>query len=317
MRKKLACLGILLTCLLCAACGPKEAANEAGDAVSVSNYSFVGEAQQVEVKQEPQRVLVCGNSGVKTLLALGAGDKIVAAVLTEAEEAAALQKQLPQAKVYTQPLQLEAAMMLQPDFILGWRRFFADNQLGDTKAWIAKGVPAYIQDASGPIPAKGKFPACTIASEKCFITNMGKIMHRQKQAEQLLQQIDGELQVAKPIRAQRVLFVEFLGGNIEVFGDDLLCGDIVKHYGSSLVSYSAPFISQEELMEMQAEKIFVIYHGGEAARQAALAELQNPLYKHLSAVRNGKVYALPYNAIVAPGAELLTTLQYIRRCLEI
>lgn len=316
MYKKLACLGILLACLLCAACGSKEPPHEDGAAVSVSNYSFVGEAQQVEVKQEPQRVLVCGNSGVKTLLALGAGEKIVAAVLTEAEEAEALQKQLPQAKVYTQPLQLEAATMLQPDFILGWRRFFADNQLGDTKAWIAKGVPAYIQDASGPIPAKGRFPACTIASEKRFISNMGKIMHRQKRAEQLLQQIDSELQLAKPIKAQRVLFVEFLGGNIEVFGDDLLCGDIVKRYGSSLVSYSAPFISQEELMELQAEKIFVIYHGGEAERQAALAKLQNPLYKHLPAVREGRLYALPYNAIVAPGAELLTTLQYIRRCLE-
>lgn len=316
MYKKLACLGILLACLLCAACGSKESSHEDGAAVSVSNYSFVGEAQQVEVKQEPQRVLVCGNSGVKTLLALGAGEKIVAAVLTEAEEAEALQKQLPQAKVYTQPLQLEAATMLQPDFILGWRRFFADNQLGDTKAWIDKGVPAYIQEGSGPIPAKGRFPACTIASEKCFISNMGKIMHRQKRTEQLLQQIDSELQLAKPIKAQRVLFVEFLGGNIEVFGDDLLCGDIVKHYGSSLVSYSAPFISQEELMELQAEKIFVIYHGGEAERQAALAKLQNPLYKHLPAVREGRLYALPYNAIVAPGAELLTTLQCIRRCLE-
>lgn len=317
MHKKIACLGIVLACLLCTACGPKEADNEAGGVVRVSNYSFVGEVQQVEVKQEPQRVLVCGNSGVKTLLALGVGDKIVAAVLTEAEEAAALQKQLPQAKVYTQPLQLEAATMLQPDFILGWRRFFADNQLGDTKEWIAKGVPAYIQDASGPIPAKGRFPACTIASEKRFISNMGEIMHRQKRAEHILQQIDGELQVQKPIRAQKVLFVEFLGGNIEVFGDDLLCGDIVRHYGSSLVSYSAPFISQEELMEMQTEKIFVVYHGGEAAKQAALAKLQNPLYKHLSAVREGKVYALPYNAIVAPGAELLATLQYIKKCLEI
>lgn len=317
MYKKIVCLGIVLACLLCTACVPKEAVNEEGGNVSVSNYSFVGEVQQVKVKRDPQRVLVCGNSGVKTLLALGAGDKIIAAVLTEAEENVDLQKQLPQAKIYTQPLQLEAVTMLQPDFILGWRRFFSDNQLGDTKAWLAKGVPAYIQDASGPVPAKGMFPDCTIASEKRFISNMGKIMHRQKRAELLLQQIDSELQVQKPIRAQKVLFIEFLGGNIEVFGDDLLCGDIVRHYGSSLVRYSAPFISQEELMELQAEKIFVVYHEGEAGKQAALAKLQNPLYKHLPAVREGKVYALSYNAIVAPGAELLTTLQYIRKCLEL
>lgn len=283
--------------------------------ISVNNYNFFGEVQQVTFKQVPQRILVCGNSGVETLLALGAGDKIIAAVLTEAEDKERLQALLPNAKIYTQPLQLEAAVALQPNFILGWRRYFADNQLGDTSSWIAKGIPAYIQDASGPVPAKGRFPACTIASEKRFISNMGIALGKQQQAQDIIQRIDAELQAVEKIPAQKILFVEFLNGNIEVFGNDLLSGDIIRHYGCSLVSYSAPFISQEELMEMQATKIFVVYHGGEPQKQAALAQLRNPLYKHLPAVVSGQIYPIAYKQIVAPGSDLLGTLKYIKQCL--
>ncbi len=316
MVKKLLSIIFVCICLLCSACGSQDAAGKSDSVTSVVNYNFFGEPINVKVKQAPQKILVCGNSGAKTLLALGAGEQITAVVLTDAGEREALQKQLPQAKIYTQPLQLEAATLLAPDFILGWRRYFADNQLGDTTSWIAKGVPAYIQDASGPIPAKGKFPACTIASEQKFIRNMGLVTGRTQQAEALLQQIDTELQVKTAIRPQKVLFVEFLGGNIEVFGDDLLSGDIVRHYGSSLISYSAPFISQEELMNMPAEKIFVVYHGGEVQKNSALVQLANPLYQHIPAVQQAKIYPINYNEIVAPGCNLVQTLRYIRQCLE-
>lgn len=316
MVKKLLSIVFVCLCLLCSACGPQDAAGKSDSVTSVANYNFFGEPINVKVKQAPQKILVCGNSGAKTLLALGAGEQITAVVLTDAGEREALQKQLPQAKIYTQPLQLEAATLLAPDFILGWRRYFADNQLGDTTSWIAKGVPAYIQDASGPIPAKGKFPACTIASEQQFIRNMGLLLDKQQKAEELLREIDVELQVKKPLKPQKVLFVEFLGGNIEVFGDDLLSGDIVRHYGSSLISYSAPFISQEELMNMPAEKIFVVYHGGEVQKNSALVQLANPLYQHIPAVQQGKIYPINYKEIVAPGCNLVQTLRYIRQCLE-
>ena len=316
MVKKLLSIIFVCLCLLCSACGPQDAAGQSDSVTSVANYNFFGEPINVKVKQAPQKILVCGNSGAKTLLALGAGEQITAVVLTDAGEREALQKQLPQAKIYTQPLQLEAATLLAPDFILGWRRYFADNQLGDTTSWIAKGVPAYIQDASGPIPAKGKFPACTIASEQKFIRNMGLVTGRTQQAEALLQQIDTELQVKTAIRPQKVLFVEFLGGNIEVFGNDLLSGDIVRHFGSSLITYSAPFISQEELMTMEAEKIFVVYHGDEVQKNSALAQLANPLYQHIPAVQQAKIYPINYNEIVAPGCNLVQTLRYIRQCLE-
>lgn len=315
MKKLFWCFCLLLCCLGCVACGPQQDKSSDRQNISVNNYNFFGDEQKVIFKQVPQRILVCGNSGVETLVALGAGDKITAAVLTEAEDKGRLQALLPNTRIYTQPLQLEAAVALQPDFILGWRRYFADNQLGDTSSWIANGIPAYIQDASGPVPAKGRFPACTIASEKRFISNMGLALGKQQQAQDIIQRIDAELQAVEKIPAQKVLFVEFLNGNIEVFGNDLLCGDIIRHYGCSLVSYSAPFISKEEMMEMQVAKIFIVYHGGEQQKQAALAQLHNPLYKHLPAVASGQVYPIAYKQIVAPGSDLLGTLKYIKQCL--
>lgn len=42
---------------------------------------------------------MCGNSGVETLVALGAGDKIAAAVLTEAEDKGRLQALLPNTRI--------------------------------------------------------------------------------------------------------------------------------------------------------------------------------------------------------------------------
>ena len=274
MKKLFWCFCLLLCCLGCVACGPQQDKSSDRQNISVNNYNFFGDEQKVIFKQVPQRILVCGNSGVETLVALGAGDKIAAAVLTEAEDKGRLQALLPNTRVYTQPLQLEAAVALQPDFILGWRRYFADNQLGDTSSWIAKGIPAYIQDASGPVPAKGRFPACTIASEKRFISNMGLALGKQQQAQDIIQRIDAELQAVEKIPAQNVLFVEFLNGNI-----------------------------------------FIVYHGGEQQKQAALAQLHNPLYKHLPAVASGQVYPIAYKQIVAPGSDLLGTLKYIKQCL--
>ena len=303
---------LLTLCFFCTACSFTNKVTVNAPKYTIQNYNFSGEPQQLNISYVPKRILACGNSSIKTLIALGAEDKIIAAVLTDKYELDYFKQTLPHTKIYTEPLQLEEVIALNPDFILGWRRFFADNQLGDTTTWINKGIPAYIQDASGPIPAKGNFPDCTIASEKQFINNIGKVVHREEQAKQLIQQIDLELQEPTPKKNQKVLFVEFLGGNIEVLGKDMLSGDIIDHYASQLVEYSAPFISQEELMDINADKIFVVYHGGDTEKQLALEQLKNPLYAHLAAVKNGKIYPIAYRSIVAPGADLPHTLNYIK-----
>ena len=65
-------------------------------------------------------------------------------------------------------------------------------------------------------------------------------------------------------------------------------------------------------MDINADKIFVVYHGGDTEKQLALEQLKNPLYAHLAAVKNGKIYPIAYRSIVAPGADLPHTLNYIK-----
>ena len=75
MKKLLWCFCLLLCCLGCVACGPQQDKSSDRQNISVNNYNFFGDEQKVIFKQVPQRILVCGNSGVETLVALGAGDK--------------------------------------------------------------------------------------------------------------------------------------------------------------------------------------------------------------------------------------------------
>lgn len=316
--KVLKLIFLLAICAILSACSYDLERNKVNYNCFVENYNFYGKKQNVGFSKEPEKIIVCGNSGIDTIIALGAGNKIVACVLTEPMQKMYYQKLLPNAKIYTQALSLESVTELQPDFILGWRRFFSDSGLKDTSEWISKGIPAYIQDASGPIPAKGNFPDSTVESEINFIRNMGIIFNKQEESKKYIDKINELLATKSKIlkNNNKVLVVEFINGNIEVFGKDLLIGDVIKRFGGNIVEYKAPFISQEELINLDPNFIFVVYHGDKIEEQLAINNLKNPLYSHLDAVQKGKVYPLNYCLAVAPGINTIETIKYVDSCLK-
>lgn len=283
--------------------------------LTIQNYSYSGAAHKLVFTAKPKRVVVAGNSTLDTLIAFGEQDSIVAAVLSEKTQEEYYKKLLPKTEVRDQALSKEALIAYKPDFIVGWRRYFSDKQMGNTSFWSDRGVPAYIQEASGPIPSLEGFPPCTIDSEKTFINNMGKVFHKDQKAAELVKEIDDELAKVpyNTGRKPRVLVVEFLGKRIEVFGPRLLSGDIVKALGGELVAYEQPFISREELIFLEADVIFVVHHGQEQLRELALKEMYNPIYSNISAVKNKRVYPLVYRQIVAPTVKLKDTISYIRK----
>lgn len=313
---KIACLLVLQIFVFGCGSNPPIQHNQ-DQGIKISNYSFSGFPNNQIMKEIPKKVIVYGNSGLDTLVALGVERNVYAAVLTDNREIEMYKSRYPNIKIYPAALPLETVVSFQPDFILGWRRFFSDTQLGDTNKWIAQGIPAYIQDASGPVPAKGNFPPCNVDSEITFIRNMGKIFAKENKAEEYISEIKQELAIksSQKNRKENILVVEFLGGNIEVFGEDLLSGDIVKKLGGNLLQYSVPFISQEELMGLDADRIFLVYHGQEKEKQAALSSMANPLYAHIKAIKNGKVYPIKYSMIVAPGVNTAKTIKYMSRCM--
>lgn len=309
-------LSLLLTAaLIIAGCGKTPAVNNTqNDGMIIANYDFTGNKHNVKFTKVPEKIVVCGNNAIDTLMALGAKDKIAVAVTNNLIDKNKYQKLLPTAAVYEYAPSQEALLTLQPDFILAQRRYFDGKVFGDTTFWEQNNIPAYIQEASGPIPALGNFPPCTVDSEKQFITNIGKIFHKEKEAAKIIESIELELQNV-PVNIQnkpKVLVVEFMNDNIEVFGKNLLSGDIVSKLGGVIIDFGAPFISMENLIQTDADVVFVVYHGGDDARQAALDKMKRDIFKQIKGVSMGKVYPLPYNLIVAAGIHTDETIKFIK-----
>lgn len=197
----------------------------------------------------------------------------------------------------------ETALIQKPDFIIGWRMSFREGALGDVSFWKEKNIPVYIEENSGPVPAVDPFPPCTVDSEMNFIRNMGAIFDKEETAAQVIDEIESvlrELQKkAKGERPVRVLTIEFMGDKIEVFGDKLLSGDIIKRLGSFNINYEVPFISAEELRTADPDVIFLIYHGGNTDREIAKSHFEEAPLFYLRAVQMGRIYPLEYKYVCA------------------
>ena len=95
MLKSIISILLVLVSLFCAACGEQQSNDNHNGVRSVANYKFNGDPLKVEISKTPEKILVCGNSGAETLMALGAGEQITAVVLTDVFAEESLRKQLP------------------------------------------------------------------------------------------------------------------------------------------------------------------------------------------------------------------------------
>lgn len=283
--------------------------------IKVENFKFNGEPNILNFADIPKRVIVCGNSAIDTLIYLGVGDSIITAVITENIDITDYRNKLPNAEIFVRPISQEYAVLMQPDFIIGQRRFFSEKLLGGPSFWGNKKVPAYIQEASGPIPSLRGFPPCTIESEKRFLINMGAIFRKEKEVKKFIDDIDNEIKVNlnNNTNKPKVLVIEFMGKNIELFGKALLSGNIVEALDAEIIDLGYPFINIEDLMFMDADVIFVVYHGNEKNKEFAMKKINNHIFNRMKAVRNGKVYPLQYQQIVAPAIHTVDTIKAIRQ----
>ena len=316
MKKDIICT-MLLFVFIISGCGflpdiPEE--NTGNSKKIIENFNFDGTKRSFSINYIPQNIIVCGNNAADTLIAFEEGCKISTLILTNTYDKEKYVEVLPQAKIYTAGISQEAAVELKPDFILAQRRFFDDKALGSNMFWSNNGVMTYIQDASGPIPSLGNFPKCTVESEKNFINNMGKIFGKEDIANKFNKEINNAMTTENNIDKlhPKVLVVEFINGNIEVFGKKLLSGDIITQLGGDIVDYGYPFISLEKLMQSEADIVFVVYHGKDIEKNIALRKMNDPVFHDIKAVREGKVYPLNYNSIVATGVNTVNTINYIR-----
>ena len=255
--KKIWIAAALLSCCLLSGCSPmvKEGAprTEAvvGDSVhypvTVETLNSHGEMREETFQKPPKRVVCIWQNSIENLLALGVGDRIVAAMGLPDGSYLRPEYRDTYAKIpYTsmENLDMETVMLQDPDLIVGWASSFEKKTLRGTDFWEGRGVGTYIAPGSS-----SKIQVHTIDYEYQDILNLGKIFDREEKAQELVSKMQDEIERAEG-KAQKMghhprgLIIEYLGKDITVYGERSLAGNILTSMGGELLGVGMRTISK-------------------------------------------------------------------------
>ena len=284
----------------------KYAYNPAHYPVTIENYNTKGEIEKQTFTKPPERVVAIWQNSIENLLALGVGDRIIAGNGVPDKKFFLPEYQEQYSKIpYTglQLLDLETTMMLKPDLIVGWHSTFAPKVIRPTDFWHQRNVNTFIARSS--IIGSNKR---TLKNEYQDILDLGKIFDKNERAQQLVGQMQQEVQFATSQTAAfskrpRALIIEFLGKDVNVYGEKSLAGDIVHELHGELLAPKDHSIGIEQIVDLDPDVIFVVviesYYGHEQDMVERVTK-QKAL-KNLRCVKNGRVLPLPLYAIYSSG----------------
>ena len=272
--------------------------------VTVSNFNYAKEAVEYTYEKAPERVITFWSNSLETMLALGLGDRIICAV--GMDEDAVLPELQDELKKCTENMEYyndfkdsnaamskEAAVMMEPDFILGWQSSFSDKTIGDVDYWNENGVGTYMALNSNSISEQR-----TLENEYADILNIGKIFDVEDKAQALVDEMRAEVEritAATEGREKRsVLIVEFMKDTIWVYDDTMLAGDI----------------GAEDLLNIDPEVMIVI--GDETDVQSVM---ENPAYASLQCVENNDVHSIDLSEVYTSGVRTIHGLNHIGQIL--
>lgn len=256
----------------------------------------------VEIPRRPRRVVILNSSNLGLYVATGGKpvgrgtcDMLPAVLKDEMER-------IPTVGLPSNP-DLERIMAVKPDLVIGMA-FPAHQSLAAVLE--RKGIPAMLQTFThySDVLAALRFYGELNGNQELAAQKIAAIeKHRQKLIEQTGR---------RP--SPRVLIVWAIAGGLYTALATSFIGDMVKRLGGVNVSdLLAPMderlayapLDFEAIAAVQPDVILFIDHQfGEIANQGVHA-LQNPLWQGLDAVRQNRLYHLPYSLFaVNPGAQL-------------
>ena len=325
MKKKLICV-LLAGCMAMAPVTAGFAAEATTEAASegekkteypltISNFNYEKEAVEETFEKAPEKVITFWNNSVETMLALGLGDRVISAVgVDESSILPELQEEFDKmvaGKEYNAftdsnaAMSKEYAIMLEPDFILGWKSTFSDKTIGDVDYWQENGVNTYIALNSNDISEYR-----TVENEYTDILTLGEIFDVQDKAEAIVDDIkaviDNTLEATKDVEEKpTVMVLEPLGEDITNYGASSLGGDMVTKLGATLANPDASTVGKEDIIAANPDVIFVVYmpYAGDdpqSVLESQMAVIQDDeALQSLDAVKNGRVYPIMLSEMYA------------------
>lgn len=293
--------------------------------LTISTFNYEKEPVEETFTEAPKKVITAWQNSVETMLALGLEDNIISIIgVTKDDITPSLQdayakiedKEFNDFTDSNAAMSKEAAIMLEPDFILAWKSTFSEKSLGDVDYWHKNGVNTYMALNSNDISEKR-----TVENEYQDILTIGKIFNVEDKAQAIVDEmeaaVDKVTEAAKGQEKKKVLVVEFLGDSINVYGDTMLAGDMVTKMGGELADADGQ-IGKEDLVALDPDAIFVIHMEGygEGAGSEALKNItEDPAFSSLKAVKDNQVFPLNLSDVYTSGIRTIDGLNAIGEAL--
>ena len=149
---------VLILCLLiCVGCGPQQVTVEDHQStpvhiklqppVTIESFVRRGEPFESTYTAVPERVVAMWQNSIETIIALGAGDRIVAGMGIPDRKYVRPEYREAYDKIPYKDLKyanLESVLMMKPDLLVGWKSTFTNKMLQTPTFWQARQANVYI-----------------------------------------------------------------------------------------------------------------------------------------------------------------------------
>ncbi len=279
--------------------------------VTIQTYNWAKEPVEITFEKAPERIVAIYQSSIETLLALGLEDRIIAAAYLDDPVKPEYEAAFAKIKYYDSRPTKEEIIGMNPDFITSWYSLFAEKNYGDVGFWHERGINTYMQQNSGAVVPN------SLENEYEDILNMGKIFNVQDKANQIVDDMKAEIEVAKAFvdgqdKVKTVILEINKDGAFRIYGEDSIGGDIATQVGAELVADSNGTIGKEDLVGLNPDVIFSVYYGDSIKRDEAVAKIMDDAsLSSLSAVQNKKVFPIVLSEVYSSGVRTLDGIQTI------
>lgn len=189
--------------------------------VTITTYNYAGEPVETVYEKAPERVVAVYQGCIKTMIALGLEDHVIASYGLDNEVKDQWKDGFSRMH-YDESVfapDKETVTLLRPDLIFSWGSLFGDKKLGDVDGWIAKGTNTYINTNTSSGGSR------TLENEYTDILNIGKIFDVEDRAQALVDemkaQVEETLAAAQGREKVTAAVVEPLGGELSNYSGRL------------------------------------------------------------------------------------------------
>lgn len=275
--------------------------------VTITTYNHDHEEVEMTFDKAPEKVFAYANSNIEEMLALGLGDKIVAACGLDGDVREDLKDEFDKINYMENKPSKEEVVAMEPDFIAAWYSSFDDDWLSDVDYWQERGVNTYMSLNSAAKGPASEYPR-TIEDEYEDILNLGKIFDCEDKAEEIVNEMKDEItkvkDYVKDTEPLSVAVLEDESDSFRVYGTETLGGNIPETLGAELKlgAENSENVGAEDLIAANPDVLFMINYDGFMTADEAIADItENPAFASLSAVQNNKVFSVNLNEVYCSG----------------